>query len=337
MSLLLEKQYINYISTRLERFSWIREYVACCRCPFCGDSQKSSSKRRFYFYRHRNSNDSLNVQCKNCGYSTNFLSFLRTFDEELFNKFFLEKFKSKYENSVKVVQQNNNSEIIKVIQTPDIILPGCIKVSELPDNHFCKKYVKNRKIPDRYLNILWYTENFRKLINNFYSLENVPNDQRLVIPFFNEWNELTVLQGRSLSDNPIIRYITIKLNDNYEKFYGLERLDKSKTILVCEGPIDSLFLPNAVATADSDLLRYNDGDIYIFDNQPRNKEVCAKIENAIDLGKMVTLFPHVVPYKDINDMIVYGNLDVKTILQIIAENTYRGLKAKLEFLKWKRC
>ena len=71
----------------------------------------------------------------------------------------------------------------------------------------------------------------------------------------------------------------------------------------------------------------------IFDNQPRNKEVCKIIEKNIDDGYSVVIWPQSIEEKDINDMILAG----RNVNNIINENIYSGLMAKAKFIAWKRC
>ena len=68
--------------------------------------------------------------------------------------------------------------------------------------------------------------------------------------FFDENNKFFCFQGRSFG-NEKPKYITLKLSPDKSKVYGLNRVDKSKHILVVEGPIDSLFLDNCIAVAGS--------------------------------------------------------------------------------------
>jgi DNA primase len=69
----------------------------------------------------------------------------------------------------------------------------------------------------------------------------------LVIPFYNESKELIGVQGRSLEANSKVRYITLKKDSVEKLWYGLWRVNPQETIYITEGPIDSIFLPNAVA------------------------------------------------------------------------------------------
>ena len=133
----------------------------------------------------------------------------------------------------------------------------------------------------------------------------------------------------------IPKYITIKLDDG-DKVFGLDRLNKDETVYVVEGPIDSMFLDNAVATADADLTKadYQDS-VLVFDNEPRNKEICRRIEKSNRRREKGLSMVESNPFKDINDMILGGYTKEKIITQI-NQNTYQSVEAKLRFAKWRK-
>jgi len=102
-----------------------------------------------------------------------------------------------------------------------------------------------------------------------------------------------------------------------------------------EGPIDSLFVDNCIATAQSDLRVYRDNVVLIPDNEPRNVEVVNQITNYIDEKFDVVIWPEYVKEKDINEMILSGKTE-RDIKDIIAQNTFNGLLAKTKLLQWKK-
>ena len=116
-----------------------------------------------------------------------------------------------------------------------------------------------------------------------------------------ENNKFFCFQGRSFrTEKP--KYITLKLDPDKNKVYGLNRVDKSKHILVVEGPIDSLFLDNCIAVAGStnfakDIPKEN--TTIVFDNERRNRELLKQIEKTIDNGYKVVLWPDDIKEKDI--------------------------------------
>jgi hypothetical protein len=145
------------------------------------------------------------------------------------------------------------------------------------------------------------------------------------------------LQGRSFSKMNKMKYITLK-KENRSCFYNYDNVDTSKTFFVLEGPIDSMFLKNSIATMGMSAFKTLDEKIddtnavYVVDNQPYNREVVNTIENLIERNKKVCIFPVGMSEKDLNDMAMSG-LDPQ---QIVENNIYSDLKAKLVFNNWKK-
>ena len=214
-------------------------------------------------------------------------------------------------------------------------------IESLPEAHFAKNYVQQRRIPEAFSSQLYYAEDFKQFVESL-GIEKDglhKDDKRLVIPFYDSEKNLIAIQGRSLGESKL-RYITLKLHDDNKKVFGLDRIDEDKLIYVVEGPIDSMFLENAVATADSNLESITDvldksKVALVFDNEPRNKEIVAKMEKAIDNHFNVVIWPEMIEKKDINDMILDG-FSPDEIQDIIDNNTFVNLRAKMEFVNWKK-
>jgi hypothetical protein len=125
------------------------------------------------------------------------------------------------------------------------------------------------------------------------------------------------------------------LNDDAPKIYGLDEIQKDKTVYITEGPFDSTFIRNAIALcgADGDIDKWGiSNSVWIYDNEPRNAEIVRRISKTIDSGDKVVIWPTTVKEKDINDMVLSG-LDVQSVIE---SNTYSGLEAKLKFTTWKK-
>jgi hypothetical protein len=189
---------------------------------------------------------------------------------------------------------------------------------------------------------LWYVENAQSLsiLHRKYKDRVLGNDPRIIIPFLNEKGELIGISGRAINDSPL-RYLTMRFLDDVPLIYNLNTVDKSKTVYVTEGPIDSLFLPNSIAVGGSDFKKINkefkENAILIYDNEPRNTEILKKIEEVIELGWTVCLWNdmRVSEFKDINDM-VNGGLSPETITDIVDNCSFNGLSAKLKFMEYKK-
>ena len=162
---------------------------------------------------------------------------------------------------------------------------------------------------------------------------------RLILPFIDENGYVFGYQGRSFDKNDKLRYITIMLDDTREKVFGLETANLTEMLYVVEGPIDSLFIDNCIAMAGSDSSYTDKLDrskvVYIYDNEPRNKEIVSRIDKSIDKDYNVVIWPDEIEVKDINDLIMTG-LTKYDIQSIIDKNTFSGLSARLRLNTWKR-
>jgi hypothetical protein len=211
------------------------------------------------------------------------------------------------------------------------ILSLCTKLSDLPSDHFCVQYVKRRKISEKFKDKLFFTEKFDIIAKNI-GKEAAPGP-RLVIPFFDKEGKLFAMQGRALDDSKI-RYVTLVFDRNDELLFGVDRVDLTKPFVVVEGPIDSLFLENAVATAGIG----NVSDKYLslaticLDNEPRNKDIVRIIKKNIERGFKVVIWPDNIKQKDINDMYLEGI----NVAEVIEKNTFKNLNAMIRLNDWKK-
>jgi hypothetical protein len=275
--------------------------------------------------------------CHNCGASHTFYNFIKFVDPSLLQEYALERYKNGEIGNHNYTKPKFDEFKVKPVFKKSIQLPT---VAELPDGHFCKQYVINRKIPVEFHSQLYYADDFKSFVESMQEEKSglVEDDKRLVIPFYDKDKSLIAFQGRALGESKI-RYVTITLRKDVTKFFGLNRVDPNKKVYVVEGPIDSMFIPNAIATADSNLTRASElgfNDVtYLFDNEPRNKEIVKTIEKAIKEGNNVCLLPESVKEKDINDMILSGRT-IHELLALIDNFTYSKLRAELEFSNWKR-
>ena len=160
---------------------------------------------------------------------------------------------------------------------------------------------------------------------------------RLIIPFYDVDEKVFAFQGRAFGkEQP--KYITLKLYENKQKIFGLERINLHKTLYIVEGPIDSLFVDNCIAAAGADIQLPGDSKdvVFVFDNEPRNKEIIKRMYNVIDDSYKLVIWPESIKEKDINEMIVNGKTK-QQIQTIISDNTYSGLSALTKLNTYKRC
>jgi len=320
---LVDSKFIGLVSSRLQKFKRVKADLYNFRCPLCGDSQKHKNKARGYFYQVKTNT---NYKCHNCGASLSFNNFLKQIDPTLHKQYTLEKFKEGYTGKGFVVEEPK-FDFKKPVFKKDLDLP---KASEVP---VAKEYLEKRKLdPTKF----YFASKFMKWVNTQkQTFDTIRRDEsRIIIPMYDTERNLIGFQGRSLGPNSV-KYITVMLNDNAPKIYGLERVNPKETVYVVEGPFDSTFVENSVALcgSDGDMAHLEgSGIVYVYDNEPRNKEIVDRIERCINRGEQVIIWPRGIEDKDINDMILSGH-DIMTILK---SNTYSGLEAKVQFNNWKK-
>ena len=335
----IDTKYISLISPRLRNFTKKGDYLWNFSCPFCGDSQKNQRKARGFIYRTKND---LFYKCHNCSHGTNLAKLIEYVDVSLHKEYVLERYKEGLTSNgrgdktpgagIKAPDFGFNKPIFKSFD-------GLKKFSELEENHPAVKFLLKRALPREAWNDIYFCPKFfeftnRYVPNKFPSLNG--DHPRMIIPFRKEDGEIFAYQGRAFGDEPQ-KYITIILDKDHPKIFGMDRVDTTKLFYVVEGPLDSLFLQNAVAVAQSDLRlpQFKDKAVLVPDNEPRNKEVCRQIDRCIEDGYSIVIWPKGIKEKDINDMILSGKTPAE-IQTIIHSNTHKGLQAKTVFNSWKR-
>ena len=320
---LIDSKYVGLISSRLQKFKKVKPDLYNFRCPICGDSQKNKNKCRGYMYVVKNNT---NFKCHNCGASLSLNNFIKKLDTTLHKQYTLEKFKEGHTGR-NFVSEEPVFEFKKPVFKKKLDLP---KASENDD---ARKYLEDRKLnPEKF----YYTNKFKEWTNTKKQTfdSTYRDEQRIIIPMYDKGKNLIGFQGRSLTPNSV-KYITVMLEDEAPKIYGLETIDEKLPIYVVEGPFDSTFINNSVALCGSDGdLGYLEGSdiILVYDNEPRNREIVGRIERCIDRNQKVVIWPNGIIEKDINDMIIAGH----DVMSMIKSNTYSGLEAKVKFNIWKK-
>lgn len=324
---------------RLERFTVksTSPYKVNFRCPICGDSQVSKTKARGWIVEK---DTKPLFHCFNCGTSLGLRNLLKNVDENLYNDYIVDTklesgFKEKIEEQSPLDTITHRVPKFKKSNSPLLKLK---KISQLRHDHPAKKYILTRGIPTSKHYKLYYAPKFNSWVNSI--LPNKLNikyeEPRLVLPFIDKSGDLFGFTGRSFSKDGL-RYITVMLDENKPKIFGLDSIDFNKRYYIVEGPIDSLFLNNAVATGDASgntaALNNMQNAVFVFDNEPRNKDVVRQMEKCLDAGYKICIWPEKVVDKDINDMILSGLIPQT----IIDENLYSGLNGKLQLSYWRKC
>ena len=323
-----EIKYINLLSPRLEKFKKKKDLLWNFRCPLCGDSQHNKNKARGFIFKVKSD---FVYKCHNCQAALPFTGLLEKIDPTLYREYRLEKFR---ESNTSQIKQNR---VKSVVATKPVFntsfLDDLTPISELNNSHPAREYLLNRRLP---VDQLYWTDKFQEWVNSVKpgTFETTKDEGRIIIPFRDKEGQPFGFQGRSLEKTGL-RYITVLLSEDKPKIFGLNTIDYDQPVFITEGPFDSLLLGNAVAMAgaDADISTFGWCDhIWVFDNEPRNKQITDRIGKSIDRGDKVVIWPSDIHHKDINDMFLAG----LPVQDIVKSNIYSGLSAKLKFNTWRK-
>tara|TARA_Y100001978_G_scaffold86781_1_gene77742 strand:+ start:333 stop:1325 length:993 start_codon:yes stop_codon:yes gene_type:complete len=326
----LDTKYINLASASLQKYKKVKNGLWTFRCPYCGDSKKNKNKTRGYIFSVKGDHV---FKCHNCGITRSFSNFLKDQVPHVYDEYVMERYK---EGTI-------GGNVPKPDLTQFISKPKFKKrtvdletLSSLNNSHPAKQYILGRGIPENKLDRLYYCPKFKEWTNTqkYTFFDTTTDEDRIIIPLNSADGNLVGFQGRSLSPKAKMRYITVMLDENAPKLYGLDYLNTNDTIYIVEGPLDSFFLENSVAMcgSDIDIRTFGWSDyIWVYDNEPRSRQITDKLSKSIDNGDQVVIWPSQIRDKDLNEMVNSG-INVKNVIQ---SNVYRGLEAKLQLSNWK--
>lgn len=342
MSFSIDREYISILASRLDQFQAKRNGVWNARCPFCGDSQKSKRKKRFYIYTRKGDHF---VRCHNCGHSSKFRTFLDIYDGELYKEYILAIFNETGFGQNK--KKKTEEQHLKDIQSQEYMKRMTVGVdyrtllnfSHLQKDHPARVYVENRNLPfDRIL----YSPKFNDFLARIeideylkqrFSHLDIPV---IVIPFWLKKKHSRVFQIRTFDPAFTPKYLTFKCDEEDLKIFGRERINPQKPVYIVEGPFDAMGIRNGLAFSgmSSELPEEVKAmrKVFFLDNEPRNKDVVRQMNKIIKANEKVVILPDKYTQKDVNDFVKDG-LDVETIFK---QNTYQGAMARLKFNLWKK-
>ena len=281
------------------------------RCPLCGDSEKNANKRRGYIYQK---DGGVWFTCFNCSTNLSLKNFLKETNPDLFNRLLVEELKLK---KLRKGEKTTREDVVESIE-------GLIPLKTLPNDHPAFQYVLSRKIPKEKYQFIYYGDHLKEKLQCAF-------DEGIV---FTTSNDLFV--ARNIDKTSNYRYHIKKVKD--EAVFGLEYINFKTPIYITEGIIDSFFLPNCIPALGPNLqgvgeILGKDKVTLVWDNEPRNREICHKIHRAIRGGFRVVIFPPSVNnLKDLNEMILKGY----DVASIVKQNNFIGPTALLKYNLWKR-
>lgn len=308
----------------------------------CHDEGCRSVNKMYFLPNH----GMVNVYCHVCGYSEDLYTFLNQFypDHSYSKKIkysskssFIRKNKSKPIRRISKIMKRKSSLFSEELEEPLY----CTRVDKLDKDHMAVLYLKKRKIPEDKWNTLYHSYSFKELGSLYgYDTSKWKCEPRLVIPAWDNDNNITLLQGRSYDNRSKIKYLTIKIIDHSLKLRGVHKIDIKKPIYLFEGPLDAIHIENSLDMCGSDINKNNLCDylniddksmiIIVRDNEPKHKHTPIKVKKDIESGFSVVIWDPDIVQDDLNSMIRYGNFDIERLPNMV----YNGREALRKWEEW---
>jgi hypothetical protein len=348
----LEWKYIQLLSSQLQNYKTKSNRLINMSCPFCRETETSHKKHpaRGYVF---DAGEHFNYYCHRCGESMTAPTFIKRLDTNLYADYMKEKLKDRgYSSGVEHRPSKSSVESSNLsARSPNKVMDHALrtvqKISRLPKDHFARRYVESRLIPEECQKSLYFTPKFMTWVNTIipdkFSEEALKYDEpRLIIPFFSRnGHRLVAVQGRSFVPvNNRIKYMTIAIDRSVPVIYGMDKYNSFQMGFVTEGPLDAMFLRNAIATAGGEMVGKLEGFekdklTLVYDNEPRKPETIQKMEKAIGAGFSVAVWPNDFKYKDVNEAVMAG-MRPEEIEDLLLEHAFSGISAEFELKQWRK-
>ena len=310
----------RYIVLAAERLGncVISGYKINLRCNICGDG-KSKRKKRGYlvydkkrnviYYKCFNEGD---CECAGEGNAWSGKKWLRHTAPDIYKAFRSEALVSNKTFEINLTEVSETSAREEEEKNINAFLP----IDRCSPEYFSavKDFCLKRMIP-------------RKYIKTFLVAESGKYNGRLIIPF-KDTSGNNYFQARTLF-NQTPKYLNFTGNRNHAIF-GINEVKSDKPVIVLEGPIDSMFVENSVATLGCSYsesvqeILNNFNSIYLFDN---DKAGYSASKRMLEKGRPVFLWKRYLQDNGINE-------NVKDINELVILTRHKARFKFEELEKW---
>lgn len=335
-----ELKFDSYVKMFLETIPLARkvnDHTYVGRCIVCGDSKKDLKKTRLYLLKKRGRYTNI-VTCHNCHFSRS----ADMFFEENFHDIYSQYYKTWSERDLEEISNDlNNIEdsiVIKEKSLDELLvsfdkelklakdnLSGFLKYTKsIYESPEALMFMRNRYIPEYFIKrmvVLKEEYSHRNDFRYFYFRDYI------LMTFFDlDDNRIYSFHARKYKnlDSPMPRFLACPYHPedlDIEFYFNETNIEKDKPLIICEGTISSMNLPNSISTngigkqTDEFIRRIEHrfgGEkniIYANDNEMIDHDAKKKSDYLISRGKRVFLwrlmandFPSIAQLKDFNDV-----------------------------------
>lgn len=335
---MLSYEYIQFLNEKVMQYL-PQPYVVVgdkinFRCPICGDSKKSSIKKRGWFYLKSSS-----YFCFNCGTSMSGIQFLKALsgsDYEAIHREYVNLFlKSGHDSSLSSVawkpDANDEPSILQLKRAFDPSM-------KCPLSSRAKEYLESRKV----LEAPFLKE---QLFSTYLGKDR---EEYILIP----WKVNGIDAYYQVNDFLKLHGMKYRFPKGKKKLlYGLDNVDPNyKKIFVFEGVYDSMFVKNGIASGTKSLTDYQ---MKLIKERWPHHEICISFDNdAPGFSAMMQMiekdkaekffmwFDESTVEKDINERVLATNdVNMFSNESILDKMVYDKLQMKLWMVqhgKWKK-
>jgi transcription elongation factor Elf1 len=323
MKELLFDEYVEMFQTVVPQWERVDRGTYRGRCPVCGDSKKSKFKKRFYIFQEKLDKPCV-VYCHNCGLSASSYQFFTHNFPDVIDRY-KKPLSEKDLSNIKRFIDNNGKEVSEIYQNTTPYKEPTIdellirfdkekKKSELLLKKFFDKYthpifddkeavqyMQSRMVPEHYIQemVLLKPEwHWNKRFRYSYFRDYI------FIPFVDDEDRKYSFHARRYRkmNKKFAPYLgcPFKTDDMDMDFFLNEmRVTKDAPVIVAEGTIDSLNLPNSISLNGVNKLTKDrvkwfearfggqENIIYALDNEMLDIAACDKMKELLHMGKRV--------------------------------------------------
>jgi len=302
-------------------------------CPSCREGSSWLKKKRLFYIPDKNF-----LHCHNCNKSWSPVNWIM----EQTGMTYYEVLKDSKATKIDILKQVDkqeernirNEHVVEDIPSDSINLFDEQQVEYYSTDLTVKRalyYIKDRRL-DTAIN---------RPPAMFLSLNDFVHKNRLIIPFYNNKNEIIWYQSRGLLEQDLKerpKYLS-KYGDRH--VFGLNNVSPDcNYIFIFEGPIDSMFCSkNGIAVCGISLSQLQENElesynlykkIWVLDNQLDNPDVKEKMLSLAQMGERVFIWPSgYEKFKDVNDVCTEYKID-KIGTKFFIENSFIGPSAVMK-------
>lgn len=295
-------------------------------CPFCLEGSSWGRKKRMFYYPDRKI-----ATCFNCGIVVGQVNFIMKLEGLSFTEL-LREVRSEggefYSDDAKVIT------VQEELEKPTVRLPSDAFnlldpdqtnfYTEVENDWFVQKALGT--IKERRLDTAKYRSDL------FMSLTDFVHEKRIIIPFRDEYSNLSYYQSRAQTKKQEERGKYMSCVDGEKSFFGIDKIDyNQKNLFVIEGPLDCFFVGNSIGGGGIKLNQKQSAIlfdlevffdvVYCLDNDFDNADVVKLYHRYIKEGKRVFMWDDKFQdYKDFNQYAMAHGLDEIPQKEILARS-----------------